>query len=94
MAEWREALRGYVVPLEIVLLVAALVALGIVLVGRRRRPGSLPSPHAWMLGTTLVLAGLIAAWSRLWISAAAMALLMIALALAVVPPRSAHPTGE
>lgn len=94
MAEWREALRGYIVPLEIVLFVAALVALGIVTVWRRRRPGSLPSPHAWVLGTVLVLNGLIAAGSRLWISAAAMVLLMIALALAAVPPRSPHPTGE
>lgn len=94
MAEWREALRGYIVPLEVVLLVAALVALGVVIVGRRRQPSVLPSPHAWMLGTVLVLNGLIAAGSRLWISAAAMAVLMIALALAFVPPRSADSIGE
>lgn len=94
MAEWREALRGYIVPLEVVLFVAALVSLGIVIVGRRRRPTSLPPPTVWMLGTTLVMGGLVAVGSRLWIAAAAMALCMIALAVAVVSPRSAGPTGK
>lgn len=42
----------------------------------------------------LVVSGFVALASRLWILAAAMAFLMVALALAVVPPRAAHPTEE
>ncbi|HSJ33880.1 MAG TPA: hypothetical protein VLB85_02390 [Acidimicrobiia bacterium] len=73
---------------------AALGMLGVVIVGRRRQPSVLPSPHAWVLGTMLVVSGFVALASRLWILAAAMAFLMVALALAVVPPRAAHPTEE
>lgn len=94
MTEWTEALRGYVLPLEVVLLVAALVTLGVVIAGRRRKPTVLPKPTAWMLGTVAVVAGLVALVSGLWTSAAAMALLMVALALAVVAPRAAHPTED
>lgn len=89
MAEWREALRGYIVPLEIVLFVPALVALGIVMVGRRS--GSLPTPTAWMLGVDTLVE---------WARRSRVAIVdrcgsggarHVALALVVVPPRSAHP---
>lgn len=94
MAEWREALRGYILPLEIAFLVAAVVMLGVVMVGRRRQPSVLPSPHAWVLGTMLVVSGFVALGSRLWILATAMALFTIALALAVQPSRAPDPTEE
>jgi len=94
MTEWREALRGYILPFEVVFLVAAVVMLGVVMVGRRRQPSVLPSPHAWVLGTMLVVGGFVALGSQLWILATAMALFIIALTLAVLPPRAAHPTEE
>lgn len=87
-------MRGYILALEVVVLVAALVTLGIVIVGRRRRPALPTTPTAWILALSLVGSGLAAVASRLWISAVAVAFYMIAVALMVVPPRSAHPTRE
>lgn len=94
MTEWREALRGYILPLEAVLLVAALVMLGVVMVGRRRQPSVLPSPHAWALRAVAVVSGFGALLSQLWIAAVALAVCMIALALAAVPSRALDPTEE